>query len=628
MSNRTHARAGFTIVEMLVAVAAVTLIALGVAQVFTATGETVRVGRRISSLNERAATIERQMREDFARMTRRGFLVIRNQEVYSQEPGDATTGGQLRPGPKLSASDNRPREFRRARRIDEIVFFAEGQYESLRERVDSGRRASSNAARIYYGHGLRQNPSAPSNAFYEPRLNDQLPGSGASGVFFGAFSPANSNNPNRFAGSWTLLRHATVLATPTGSPPPPLPPALSTLPPDFPTGVRRDDNAWQIALQPSVPSIFRLLSGRSQRVTSAGQEEIATSTGGHPDLQSTRTPRFSSGLVDLATTDLTEIRSTVLSAGDLNEVAAAQYFSKWLQAEFPGGVASFEREDATGPDPAGVDGPTSFMKRWMVEAMPTATDPRTGSIGTRIRYEPLPPDPIGINRAANQGVPFNDTFTENLYRRIDQAMLPASNFVPSCTEFIVEWSFGQRVPAGGANAGALIWHGLPRRPFIGLPPPVAAGGNPVLPGASALDVRPYRNDDTGATADTHWYRYRLRSGAVTVPGGGAHRVKANLIHWVPSGAVNIPDVDWSAGQTLPGGWPTAGAFHASVPLYSIFGYVDPTYPAPSAGSDSPVTIPWAWPKLIRVTMSLVDPTDPTTEETFQFVFEVPSESAN
>lgn len=627
MSDAARVRAGFTIVEMLVAVAAVTLIALGVAQVFTATGETVRVGRRISSLNERAATIERQMREDFARITRRGFLVIRNQEVYSQEPGDATTGGQLRPGPKLSASDNRPREFRRARRIDEIVFFAEGQYESLRERVASDRRASSNAARIYYGHGLRQNPSAPNNAFYEPRLNDELPGSGANGVFFGAFSASNTDNPNRFAGSWTLLRHATVLATPTGSPPPPAAPP--TLPVGLPTGAALDDNAWQIALQPSVPSIFRLLTGRSQRVTSTGQADNALPSGGHPDLQANRPPRFSSGLVDLATTDLTEIRSTVLSAADPTAVGAN--FSVWLQSNATGGVASFPREDPAGPDPAGVDGPTSFMKRWMVEAMPTATDPRTGAIGTRIRYEPLPPDPIGINRAANQGAPFNDTQGDDLYRRIDQAMLSASNFVPSCTEFIVEWSFGQRVPSG-PNAGALIWHGLPRRPYIDAPPPAPAGGNPALPTRNDLDVRPYRNEDTGATADAHWFRYRLLSGNATIPNGpaplDAHRVKANLIHWVPSGTVNIPDEDWATGETLPGGWPTAGAFHTSVPLYSIFGYVDPTYPAPSASSLKPVTIPWAWPKLIRVTISLVDPTDPSTEETFQFVFEVPSESAN
>ena len=37
----------------------------------------------------------------------------------------------------------------------------------------------------------------------------------------------------------------------------------------------------------------------------------------------------------------------------------------------------------------------------------------------------------------------------------------------------------------------------------------------------------------------------------------------------------------------------------------------------------PATIPWAWPKLLRITISLVDPTDPLREQTFQFIIEVP-----
>jgi hypothetical protein len=33
--------------------------------------------------------------------------------------------------------------------------------------------------------------------------------------------------------------------------------------------------------------------------------------------------------------------------------------------------------------------------------------------------------------------------------------------------------------------------------------------------------------------------------------------------------------------------------------------------------------PWAWPTLIRVTMSLTDPNNPGIEETFQFIFPTP-----
>ena len=58
-----------------------------------------------------------------------------------------------------------------------------------------------------------------------------------------------------------------------------------------------------------------------------------------------------------------------------------------------------------------------------------------------------------------------------------------------------------------------------------------------------------------------------------------------------------------------------------------FGYLDPTYQPMDANNDPP-SIPWAWPRLIRVTLSLADPNDPTYEQTYQFVFELPEEGAH
>ncbi len=37
----------------------------------------------------------------------------------------------------------------------------------------------------------------------------------------------------------------------------------------------------------------------------------------------------------------------------------------------------------------------------------------------------------------------------------------------------------------------------------------------------------------------------------------------------------------------------------------------------------PSTIPWPWPKMVRITMNLVDPTEPAREQTFQFILDVP-----
>ena len=61
-------------------------------------------------------------------------------------------------------------------------------------------------------------------------------------------------------------------------------------------------------------------------------------------------------------------------------------------------------------------------------------------------------------------------------------------------------------------------------------------------------------------------------------------------------------------------------------LTSYFGWIDPTYrPAGAVPVDSLTTgiVPWAWPKLVRVTVTLVDPIDPTIETSFQYIFDVP-----
>src|SRR4051812_43692171 len=83
---RLRARAGntgFTLIEIVVAVGAVALVAVGLASIFDSVGKTVTGGRRLSVLNTYGSLIESQMRRDFEAMTRDGFLVIRQQWVDS-----------------------------------------------------------------------------------------------------------------------------------------------------------------------------------------------------------------------------------------------------------------------------------------------------------------------------------------------------------------------------------------------------------------------------------------------------------------------------------------------------------------------------------------------------------------
>ena len=69
----------FTLVEMVVAIGAVGLVAVGLAAIFNSVGKTVSGGRRVSQLNTYSSLIESQMRRDFQNMSRDGFLVIRQQ---------------------------------------------------------------------------------------------------------------------------------------------------------------------------------------------------------------------------------------------------------------------------------------------------------------------------------------------------------------------------------------------------------------------------------------------------------------------------------------------------------------------------------------------------------------------
>lgn len=629
MTRPPRTAPAFTIVEMLVAVAAVTLIALGVAQVFTATGATVRVGKRISSLNERAAVVEHQMRQDIARMTRGGFLVIRNQDVYSDEPGEQNT--QI--GPRISADDNRVPAFRRPRRVDELMFFAEGQFESQRERVDPSRAAVSSSARIWYGHGLRQSEvdagGSPLLSYFRPEVTDPPDAASAPPFFASRATRPIADNPNYYAANWTLLRHVTVL-----SPPSRASEILNTTQPGLNNSNIIRDSAIQIGLQPAASSIFRNLATSPDSVNAMG---VAVPPTGVVRFEGTASaPKFTSGLVDIAATDLSEIRSIVLDGKEPVPNLPKPYSLNLIPIATPRAISFAPDVDSAfkpDPDPVGRVGTTSFMKQWMARALPADsdgfdTDTVPPSTATRIRYEPDPPDLVGT--VGPTPFPTNNQLV-NSVRRADQQMLTSSNFVPACTEFIVEWSFGETVPSLpiSPRSGQLIWHGLPRFPRVS-DPSVSS------PPDTELEVRPYTNTPSGPNSDTHWLRYARRDGVITQPKNipppdstTAWRVPAALVHWIPNGGFGKSITDnaqWQGPPTTP--WPrllSPRPSNAGVPLYSMFGYVDPTFDPQSrgGGAEQPDTIPWAWPRLIRVTMSLVDPADPTVEETFQFVFEVP-----
>lgn len=603
--RRARPRRAFTLMEVMIAVAALAVVAAGIAAVFELTGRTVTGGRRISALNSYANLIENQMRADFEAISREGFLAIRNQWVDADGNGLINAADTV----QLHADDTSPRP----RRVDEIIFFAKRPFTSAREPLHPQLIATGDSARIYYGHGQRGRPGASSTTnpdwYWRPELNDSNIDSMAR---LGYRTPPGVTNPNRYASEWTLLRHTTVLIPRNDQvaarTPRPSRPMLSPTPlfPNANNDQRLWDSEIQVALQPAAPSIFRALNSdvfpNIARMNSGTQTIIDPVTGlpmsvPNPVFTALRRnpgnvwPQFSSGLVDIATTSLDEIRSIVMTADS---------WPGGPPTGFPGIAADnrfFDPAFNSGPDGnnAGLDGryrrhgtnpgqdPRLIQRThaWMDDAFPTRSafgaNPQQAR---RVRYETRPPNLVGsLGGGGLSGGPWT-TEVQTAFRRADQAMLASWGFLPNCTEFIVEWTFGRTFPSDPtaanyieARAGQLIWHGLERT--ADNQPPTLAN----LPLAWPLGI-------------------------------GSPPGPANIVgYWAGTGAATsqlIHGLD--PNQHSPAG-----------PLTSYFGYINPAH---NPTTEEP-TAPWPWPTMIRVTLSLADPRSPSTEATFQFVFEVP-----
>ncbi len=671
-------RRGFTLMELIVAVGAFALVAVSVATIFSSVGDTISAGRRQSRLNQVTAQIERVMRRDFERMTRDGFLVIRNEwaiAVDGAQPDNDGDGYTDRLNVEAFPGDPNPRP----RRVDQIMFFARGDFETARMPVQPGFIARSSEARIWYGHGQRkfndgdpfadEDPTYP-GTYEKPRLDDTMQGltlPGKAAIDRLGYNPGlgfeEFVNPNRYASDWSLLRHVTLLV-PSADP-------LAQALPDFgadglygypvdrsndANGLRTGvtDGAYQVALQPAVSSIFWAFQQLDPALSAAGaqgtpgyvrdldpNQNPAFASAGYPrvvdiayddqtiaiqptpsGLPETSAARTSSGLIDIATTSLAEIESIVTAFDyNINQTTVV-----------PGleGVENFaEFDDLIRRDKMGVYFPKTFARKnkpWqmMVNALPVAPDATADSLSDagphsdevlaemynfgsgvaqahrnrtspRIRFEPSPPDP-----RAGLDVDTSDPtdIIRTIYEQADQEVLTRWAFVPRCTEFIVEWTYGwvfddtygsgsqYYVTPGDPRYKQTIWFGRERctmdtdgdgrivagmdRPTVlfyqhpmGVPDPGSA--DPERPNRGLLVGQDTLDDSTPPPAETETAAF-------------------GYVGWVPDGAIGV------------GG---------------------------SGGGGS--LVPMKWPTQIRVTMSLADPADPSIESTIEVIFDVPDD---
>ncbi len=438
MQSQQRVRA-FTLIEMLIVVGAIAIIGLGVARIFSATGDTVRIGRQLSTLNAGASTLERQIRGDIAQMTRDGVLVTK-QEMQS------------------------------GRRVDQLLFFAKGTFTSNRDPLHPQREVRAPAARIYYGHG-HVAEGVSNGATDRIKLSDALD--------LGYFDGVNADPAN-----WVLLRHVTAMALPRTSQQPVL------ADPQPANGWYRGndllDTDTQVALLPAAASPFRVLNRQAPR------RNGARALGGQ-----TQAPAFSSGVVDLVTTDLDEIRAVVL---DAQQPASATYpFDP--SADDGGGGGTLNTIEGVSYQYGAPASTVQTMQAWMLELFPVRS---YGSNPGRMRCAFAAPDAFGV--ISNGLVDDPGELAEIV---ADQRMLSASNFVTRCTEFKVEWTFGRPVPGSGTVEP--VWQDL-NNPYNEATVPITLvyprNSGPAFTGTHRYATETITRQDVGGTGQFSYFGVR------------------------------------------------------------------------------------------------------------------------
>lgn len=597
-AGRAAGPGGFTLLEVIIAIGAVAVVSVGLAAIFQTVGKTVTQGQKVSALTQYAATFEQQLRRDFSSMTREGFLVIRNQFAGPRNGGADWPVG-------INKDDSNPRQ----RRVDEVLFFTKGEFETGRAPVNPMIVARGDTAMIYYGHGLipvhrdSNNDGRPDVQDVRPSvssINDPDPNRGtdvppgrtdlfayAGGGTFGEALAGGFALPNTYAENWVLLRKRTILAKPKtareGFPSRGWPQVLRGEAGGQQLAGRLSENLVQIGTQPAASSIFRSLA----RVSSITPPNVQVRPGvlvrpttGQAGDPGSAFPQLSSGLVDLAATDLDEVR-TIVQTFQVNP-----WDGNLLQR-----YNSITYADAANPRNADWDAQYRLsdnaeldrMHAWMEDAFPTQSNrfqsgarPRnvpTDPDCARVRYEAAPPDYLNVLTDLQGST--NEDALALITRRADQAMLAEGGVLPRCTEFIVEWSFGEASGLLGNGPTDLLWYGVTTE------------------------------------TDFRFTQYTTANGNGHSPFAG----RRNAIVQNVAGYQTPPALIY--GSVIPPRTQTQTAH---------FGYFDPFYsPLSGANPDpnKPLVAPWAWPKLVRITVSMVDERDPLKEERFQWVFELP-----
>ena len=139
-ASRRRAR-GFTLVELMIAVAVLVVIIVSTSKIFSTVGKVTSLGQATADVLQETTAIERQIRSDFERLAPNGVFAIRC--VSIRNGINVPLGPLLNPAlPEAAMS-----------RADQLLFFANGVQgtQVYIESKGSNHKHQATAARVYYG---------------------------------------------------------------------------------------------------------------------------------------------------------------------------------------------------------------------------------------------------------------------------------------------------------------------------------------------------------------------------------------------------------------------------------------------------------------------------------------------
>lgn len=194
----TRRAGGFTLIEVLTAVAITLILVLIVNAVISDVRDGVSVATADMQATDFGVAIENRLRDDFRRLSRDGFMVIRNESLWADLNGD----GAIDPAWDFSADPATPSELWEG---SQIAFFANGPWTTQRYGVAVGpgdiatgveRELQATVGRIWYGH-LAVWEDDDTDTIIDP--DEAYPPMGS--------DPLSPTKPNR----WLLGRQALLL---------------------------------------------------------------------------------------------------------------------------------------------------------------------------------------------------------------------------------------------------------------------------------------------------------------------------------------------------------------------------------------------------------------------------------